>query len=644
MRYLSPSMPFAIRCAPAVRRAAAPVLLALAAALAAPGAAGAVADTLAERVKPCAACHGEHGEGLRANAYYPRIAGKPEGYLFNQLVNFRDRRRDVPVMNYLVAYLSDAYLREIAAYYARLPAAHPPSVAAPAALRARGEALVRHGDPARKVPPCSACHGPALQGMAPAIPPLAGLDAKYVAAQMGAWRSARRSARAPDCMARVARRLDPADIAALTAWIASRDGAAGARPLTAGALEPPLECGGLDAAPDRQAAASPAPLRPDAARGAYLVAAANCRSCHTVPGGIPFAGGRAIRTPFGTLYGPNLTPDPETGLGRWSAGEFRRALHQGIGRDGELLYPAFPYTHYTKLARADVDAMYAYLRTLAPVRRPNRPPEMRFPYGERGLLRAWRALYFDAGRFVPDPARPAAWNRGAYLVEGLGHCRECHAPRNAWGAVEAHGKVPGGLIPVLDWYAPPLTAPRESGLGRWAPEEVAALLRTGVSSRGAVFGPMAEVVRDSLQHLEPADVRAIVAYLDAQRAPGGKVRVAAPKPAPARMRSGERIYRERCADCHGRDGKGAPGAYPPLAGNEAILVDDAVNAIRITLNGGYPPSTAGNPRPYGMPPFAHVLADGEVADVVSYMRTAWGNAAAAVAAPQVARARGVPLD
>lgn len=378
-------------------------------------------------------------------------------------------------------------------------------------------------------------------------------------------------------------------------------------------------------------AASPASVE----RGQYLVRAGNCFSCHTPRGGEPYAGGRSIATPFGTLYSSNITPDPETGIGRWSADDLWRALHEGKSRDGSLLYPAFPYTHYTRLTRGDVDAMFAYLRTVPAVRNASRPHDMRFPYDKRPLLAGWRALYFDPGSFKEDDKQTEQWNRGAYLVEGLGHCGVCHRAR-------------GGPMPMHDWYAPSLASDRETGLGAWEVAEIVELLKTGVAPRGAVFGPMAEVVRDSLQYLTDEDLTAIAVYLKSMRddedadAPGGTL-VSSQQRAQL-IKQGAGVYRDRCAGCHQKDGKGVPRVYPPLAGNPAILMRNPVNAIRITLNGGFPPSTGGNPRPYGMPPFAHVLSDREVAAVVTYIRSAWGNGAAPVSPAEVASGRGVPLD
>jgi mono/diheme cytochrome c family protein len=373
--------------------------------------------------------------------------------------------------------------------------------------------------------------------------------------------------------------------------------------------------------------------------GEYLVRAGNCFSCHTVRDGQPYAGGRAIRTPYGTLYSSNITPDPQTGIGKWSAEDFWRALHEGKSKDGSLLYPAFPYPNYTKVTRDDADAMYAYLKTIPPVSQQNRPHEMRFPYDKRPLLSGWRALYFKEGTFKGNPKQSAEWNRGAYLVEGLGHCSACHAARGAWGGVREQD-IGGGLIPMLNWYAPALSSNREI-------EDLVEFLKTGVSPGRAAFGPMSEVVRDSLQHLTEADLRAIAVYLKSQPAEdetqGDAVRLTKQQQEQL-MKQGARVYKDRCSECHQAGGEGVPRIYPPLANNEAILMRNPINAIRITLNGGFPPSTQGNPRPYGMPPFAHVLSDSDVAAVVTYIRGAWGNRAAPVSTVEVASARGVPLD
>ena len=400
-----------------------------------------------------------------------------------------------------------------------------------------------------------------------------------------------------------------------------------------------------DKGPAPSQASQNMPAAEKIARGAYLAKAGDCMACHTTRGGAAYAGGRALQTPFGNVMSPNITPDKETGIGNWSADDFWNALHNGKAKDGRLLYPAFPYTDYTVVTRDDSDAMYAYFQSIAPVRQASQPHTLRFPYNQQAMLAVWRALYFKPAAFKPDPARSAEWNRGAYLVQGPGHCIACHSERNALGASDKG--LSGGLIPVLGWYAPSLTSDREAGLGDWAIQDIKDLLKTGVSQRATVFGPMAEVVRESLQHLSDADVQAMAVYL--KSLPDDSVkrepyeRSEEPQ-AVAFLKAGEKIYRKQCMDCHGEKGEGIPPAYPPLDGNRALTMDEAVNPIRIVLNGGFAPGTAGNPRPYGMPPFSHSLDDVEVAQVVSYLRSAWSNNAPPVDSQTVNRYRNVPLE
>ena len=390
--------------------------------------------------------------------------------------------------------------------------------------------------------------------------------------------------------------------------------------------------GGSDeaGAPAAQAPATPELL----ARGAYLARAGNCAGCHTARGGAPYAGGRGIETPFGTIYASNLTPDGATGLGAWSASDFWRAMHHGVSKNGRLLYPAFPYPNYTQVSRADSDAIFAFLRTLAPAEQPSRAHALRFPYDSPVALAAWRGLFFTPGTFEPDAGRPADWNRGAYLVRGLGHCGACHAARNALGATRNGQALAGGLIPVQGWYAPSLSSADEAGVAGWPAEEVVALLRDGIAPRGVVTGPMAEVVLTSTQHLSEPDLRAIVVYL--QALPDAPAPARAFEPAErAVLERGAKIYEKHCVDCHGGRGQGAPGAYPALAGNRSVTMEPPVNIIRTVLAGGFAPATAGNPRPFGMPPFFQVLDNAEVAAVVTFIRSAWGNQASPVSLVEV---------
>jgi mono/diheme cytochrome c family protein len=384
--------------------------------------------------------------------------------------------------------------------------------------------------------------------------------------------------------------------------------------------------------------ASAAPA--SAERGAYLVRVGNCMACHTDRGGAAWAGGRAIDTPFGIVHSSNLTPDRSTGIGAWSADDFWRALHRGRSRDGRLLYPAFPYPNYTEVTRADADAMYAYLRTVPAVRRENTPHGLRWPYSTQAALAVWRALYFRPGEYQRDPEQSAEWNRGAYLVRGLGHCAACHTPRNALGASGEMMDLSGGLIPMQNWYAPSLTSEREAGVAHWSVRDIARLLRDGVSARGTVLGPMAEVVLYSTQYLEDADALAMGVFL--------KSLPQSPPPEPPEflpadprvLERGQRLYEQHCANCHGARGEGIKGAYPPLAGNRSVTLPVTANLVQVVLGGGYPPATAGNPRPYGMPPFVMVLKDAEVAAVLTYLRSSWGHNAPPVSEFDVARQRG----
>ena len=381
-------------------------------------------------------------------------------------------------------------------------------------------------------------------------------------------------------------------------------------------------------------------------QGSYLARAANCMGCHTSRGGAAYAGGRQIATPFGDMYTPNITPDAATGIGRWSSDDFWRALHNGKSRDGHLLYPAFPYTEYTKMSRPDSDAMFAYFKTLAPVQQENRPHALRFPYNQRVLLACWRALYFRPGVYVADSTQTVEWNRGAYLVQGAGHCSACHASRNALGATEGGIGLAGGLMPASGWYAPSLTSDAQAGLGTWDRQQIVSLLKTGISQQGTVFGPMAEVVQTSLQHLSDTDLGAMATYLKSlpPTADERNGLVASERPSEALMQRGAALYSDHCVACHQANGRGVASVYPALAGNRALTMGSAINPIRIVLNGGFAPGTAGNPRPYGMAPYGPFLNDVEVAAVVTYVRNAWGNQASPVSAQTVGRNRAVPVD
>ena len=402
---------------------------------------------------------------------------------------------------------------------------------------------------------------------------------------------------------------------------------------------------------DRESGEAPARLvqavADEVQRGHELVELADCRSCHTARGGALFAGGRAIPTPFGTFYSPNITPEIKTGLGSWNATDFWHALHNGYSKDGTLLYPTFPYTNYTKISRRDSDAMFAYLHSLPAVAQANHPHELRFPYDHRILLAAWRALFFRPGVFAPEPGQSAEWNRGAYLVQGVAHCSACHEARNALGATSSKAGPSGGL--VLNWYAPSLTSPHEAGVQGWAQTDIVALLKTGQVNTGtakaAALGPMAEVVSESLQQGPDDELQAMAAYLKAlpvseSSEDGPVVKYDIPV---AILAAGKDLYEKNCADCHGHKGEGREPAAPPLAGNRAVLMDSAVDPIRMVLFGGYSPGTTGNPRPFGMPPYSLTLGDEEIAQVLIYVRASWGNTARPIRGEEVSANRGSPL-
>jgi len=370
-------------------------------------------------------------------------------------------------------------------------------------------------------------------------------------------------------------------------------------------------------------------------RGRYLALAGNCAGCHTTRGGQPYAGGLPIDTPFGTVYSSNLTPDDKAGIGSWSSAHFWRAMHNGRSKDGRLLYPAFPYPNFTQVTREDSDAIYAFLRSVQPAPEPNRAHRLSFPYDTQAALAVWRALSFKPEPFVANAGKPAEWNRGAYLVNGLGHCIACHGSRNSLGATETKLGLSGGLIAVENWYAPSLTDPHEAGVADWPAADVVALLKNGTAPRGSVMGPMADVVFRSTQYLSEADLTAMAGYLkDLPDAPKPEATATAAK-APIRrdagtMARGAKIYDQRCAYCHGDQGQGAAGAYPPLAGNRAVNMARPTNLIQVISHGGFLPSTSGNPRPYGMPPFGQTLDAAEVAAVLTYVRGSWGNDSAPV--------------
>ena len=382
-------------------------------------------------------------------------------------------------------------------------------------------------------------------------------------------------------------------------------------------------------------------------QGRYLSLAGNCMACHTTRGGTPFAGGRRIDTPFGGVFSSNLTPDPVTGVGRWTAQDFWQAMHRGRSKTGRLLAPAFPYNHTSVITRQDSDAIFAWLNTLPPVVQAQPAHTLVWPVGTQPALAVWRSLFFEPSPFQADKSQTDEWNRGAYLVQGLGHCAACHSPRNALGASGPVSDLSGDLMPVVNWYAPNLTRDAESGLASTPVNEIARLLRTGGSATAQTSGPMGEVVQHSLQHLKETDLQAMAVYLQSRAQSTLQPASAAAKPSRISLQvatQGAKVYERQCQQCHGEQGEGiktASGevAYPALAGNRAVLLKDPTNLVQLVLYGGYGPATKGHPRPFGMPPAVLELQDRDIAAVLTHLRSRWGNQASEVTPLQVNRIR-----
>jgi mono/diheme cytochrome c family protein len=392
--------------------------------------------------------------------------------------------------------------------------------------------------------------------------------------------------------------------------------------------------GAAPAASAPPAISVPADEAPPVERGRYLAAAGDCEACHTREGGAPYAGGRPIATPFGTVLSANLTPDA-TGLGNWNADQFYRALHEGIAANGEHLFPAFPYNWFTRMPRADTDAIFAYLRTLAPVaNRPDRN-QLSFPFNIRALTAVWNYLYLDARTFVADPGKSAQWNRGAYLVQGPGHCGACHTPKTILGGPRAGHELQGGEF--AKWFAPDLTPNQRSGLGGWTRDDLVRFLRTGRNAHASAAVEMGLAVTDSTSRLGDADLLAIATYL-ADRPASPTVTPTAPPP--VQMREGEAIFVDECSACHRMQAGGAPEAFPPLKASANAQQRDPTTMLHFILAGVRSTPTAANPTPFTMPAFAWKLSDAQVAAVATYVRNSWGNAAPAVDASQVEKLRG----
>jgi mono/diheme cytochrome c family protein len=362
------------------------------------------------------------------------------------------------------------------------------------------------------------------------------------------------------------------------------------------------------------------------AKGAQLAAMGNCNVCHTVPGGKAYAGGRPLHTPFGTMYGTNITPDPETGIGRWSYAAFARAMREGVDREGRHLYPAFPYEYFTRLTDDDVSAIYAFVMTREPVRAENRPHELSFPFNLRSLIGAWKALYFEPGVFQPDPQKSAQANRGAYLVEGLAHCSACHTPRNFLGGEKKRLLFSGGE--AEGWHGPALNAANPAPVP-WTTQQLYTYLRTGLDELHAIAaGPMEPVVRN-LAEVPEQEVRAIAAYfvaLAGAPAPGRQKKaeeaLSHAKRDRTALSTGAPLYAGACGVCHDQGRQASSGGGLHLALATAVTVPSSKNLIRITLEGIAPRGAAPG---RSMPGFADALTDEQVKDLMVYIRAYYGR-------------------
>ena len=372
-------------------------------------------------------------------------------------------------------------------------------------------------------------------------------------------------------------------------------------------------------------------------RGRYLAVLGDCAGCHTAPGGAPFAGGLVLQTPFGTLIAPNITPDPDTGIGAITNDEFLAVMHEGRGHNGKRLYPAMPYPAYTKMTDDDVLAMRAYFATIAPVNNRVVSNQLPFPLNIRLAMAFWNGLNFTAGRYQPNPQKSTAWNRGAYIVEGPAHCGTCHTPKTLLGGDKNTAALTGGTL--QGWFAPDITNDPRKGIGGWSRDDLAQYLKAGTNKWTLASGPMAEAVSHSTSLMNDEDVLAIATYL---KDSGKGVASARPEPIAVSnraMRAGAAIYKDSCAACHKDTGEGEANLFPRLAGSALVQSDDPTTLVRVVLHGSRAVSTSGAPTAPAMPAFDWRLEDAQVAAVLTYIRNNWGNAAGPVPASSVANQR-----
>ncbi len=398
---------------------------------------------------------------------------------------------------------------------------------------------------------------------------------------------------------------------------------------------------GYVAAGQRDLPPNLASLDASAEQGAYLARAGNCMTCHTVEGGEPYAGGLPFHTPFGVLHSTNITPDKQTGIGGWRFEDFHASMKHGLRPDGTHLYPAFPYTDFALLSDQDIASIWLYLQSLAPVEQPAPENELAFPYNQRQLLAGWKALFHQSKTFEPDPARSEQWNRGAYLVEGAGHCGACHSPRNLLGAEKPSLALTGGSY--LDkvrfgyhrpWSGVNLTS-HTAGLAGWSEDDIVDYLHDGISGNAIVHGPMREVVVNSTSHLSDADLQAIAVYLKSLPA---NAQVPGPTPSAETLAEGEVVYTVHCGSCHLPSGEGDAGLGVSLLQNPIVQAADPSSLLNVILYGPHLPPRLVVDRSK-MKMFGKRLSDADIAAVASYVREEFGNGAGAVRPEEVKRQR-----
>ncbi|MFC3024397.1 c-type cytochrome [Vibrio zhugei] len=387
-------------------------------------------------------------------------------------------------------------------------------------------------------------------------------------------------------------------------------------------------------------------------QGEYMARASDCVACHTAPGGKPFAGGLAIDSPFGTIYSSNITPSQDHGIGHYSYQQFERALRQGIRGDGALLYPAMPYPDYAKLTDQDVEALYAYfMHAVTPVNQAAKKTDLSFPFNQRWGIQLWNWISLDNTPYQYDPAQSALYNRGAYLVQGPGHCGSCHTPRGLFYAETSYDQktsdfLSGAMVGI--WSAPEIRAGHRGALQHWSTKDITEYLATGRNQHSAVVGEMTPVIARSLSHLSDQDLTAIATYLKAL--PGKNSHQ--PESNDKRKKttetliqgnyaknSAERLYADNCSACHFDNGQGAPKVFPALDGNSLVNAKDPSGLVHVILVGATLPSTPKAPEALAMPGFGWRLSNKEIAKLATFLRSGWSNNAPAVSAHDVAKIR-----